>query len=714
MSVDGQVAVLRVEVAAVRFRLPDGDFAVLAGVTDEGEEVVLTGALAHVHEGESVDVTGTWRSHPRHGPQLAVERVRLREAASEAALLGHLGSIRHVGPRGAAWLLEHYGPQGVLDAIDRDPGRALRAVPGIGPARIAAAVGSWHEQAAQRAARLFLDIHGVPAAPAGRIIRALGPGAVEMLSADPYAITHLDGIGFATADALARALGTPPDAAGRIDAGLHHALAEAEQDGHCHLPRAELLARARRLLGTDAEDRLDALGARGGLVVEEDRVSAPILHAIERRLARSAHALATSAPALALRDPQRPTTGAFVPSDDQWSIVRAVLDHRLAVLTGGPGTGKSSAMRTLVDLLRGRKRSVRLCAPTGKAARRLGELTGAQATTIHRLLEWNPDPAAPGFARGPDDPITGTDLLIVDEASMLSVRLADALLGAVGPRTHVLLVGDVDQLAPVGPGRVLEDLIDSGAVPTVRLTEIFRQAARSLIVRAAHAINHGAPPPTAPGDDDVRDFFVIERDGAEAIFAETVALASQRLPAHYGLDPSAELLVLAPMHRGPAGIDALNTELRRRLNPDGAEIAGTRFRVGDSVLQSRNNHERQLMNGERGVLVHHDPEHDRVTLAGDDGRRIALDVGELSTLRLAYACSVHKAQGSQAPAVVVVVHRGHSLMLTRNLLYTAVTRAERVCVVVGERAALAHALCHRDAHRRHTRLAELVAEGSGR
>ena len=703
---DAHVVALSVEVAAVRFRVPDGDFAVLAGVTDSGEEVVLTGALAHVHEGESVEVAGTWQRHPRHGPQLAVARVRLLEAVSDAALLGHLGSIRHIGARGAAWLLEHHGPQRVLDEMDRDPGRALRAVPGIGPARIAAAVASWHEQATQRAVRLFLDTHGVPAAAAGRIARALGPDAVQTLRADPYAITQLDGIGFATADALAQALGTPPDAPGRLDAGLRHALTQAEQDGHCHLPRPELLARARRLLDADAEDRLDALGARGALVIEEDRVADPILHAIELRLARSARELATSAPALDLRDPQRPTNGAFVPTDDQWSIVQAVLDHRLAVLTGGPGTGKSSAMRALVDLLRSRKRTVRLCAPTGKAARRLGELTGAQATTIHRLLEYMP---GEGFARGPDDPITATDVLIVDEASMLSVQLADALLGAVGPRTHVLLVGDVDQLAPVGPGRVLEDLIDSGAVPTVRLTEIFRQAARSLIVRAAHAINHGAPPPTAPAEGDVRDFFVIERDGADAIFAETVALASERLPAHYGLDPRAELLVLAPMHRGPAGIDALNTELRRRLNPDGAAIAGTPLRVGDAVLQSKNNHERQLMNGERGVLVHHDPEHDRVTLACDDGRRIALDVGELSTLRLAHACSVHKAQGSQAPAVVVVVHRGHSLMLTRNLLYTAVTRAERVCVVVGERAALAHALAHRDAHARHTRLAELVA-----
>jgi len=289
------------------------------------------------------------------------------------------------------------------------------------------------------------------------------------------------------------------------------------------------------------------------------------------------------------------------------------------------------------------------------------------------------------------------------------VRLAEALFGAVGPRTHVLLVGDVDQLAPVGPGRVLDDLIESGRVPVVRLTEIFRQAARSLIVRAAHAVNDGDPPPTRTGPDDVRDFFFIERAGPDAIRDEVISLATSRLAGHYDLDARAEVLTVAPMHRGPAGIDALNADLRARLNPDGAGIAGTPLRVHDRVIQTKNNHERELMNGEMGVIEHHDAERDRVLLACDDGRRLALPVGELDTMRLAHAVSIHKAQGSQAPAVVVVLHRGHQPMLTRNLVYTAITRAERVCVVVGERAALYVALGRRDAHARHTRLAELVA-----
>ena len=322
----------------------------------------------------------------------------------------------------------------------------------------------------------------------------------------------------------------------------------------------------------------------------------------------------------------RPEVGTFVPSDDQWRGVTQALEHRLSILTGGPGTGKSATMRALVELVKARTGTARLCAPTGKAARRLSELTGADATTIHRLLEWIP---GEGFGRGPDDPIEGCDVLIVDEASMLSVYLAEALLGAVGPRTHVVLVGDVDQLAPVGPGRVLEDLIDAGVVPAVRLTEIFRQAARSMIVRAAHAINEGELPMAVPRPDDVRDFFVIERDGARAIFDEVCELAATRLPAHYDLDPAADVQVLAPMHKGPVGIDALNSELRARLNPDGAPIEGTPLRVGDKVMQTRNSYEHDLFNGERGVLraprrrVRQGPLRGRGRPAADAARRRA-------------------------------------------------------------------------------------------
>lgn len=698
---------LRVEVVALRWEAPEGGFAVVAAVSDAGDEVTLTGTLDHVHPGELLEVGGAWRRHSRHGWRFEVGSVRSLGPSGEAALLNLLSSVRHVGPSGARWLLERHGPEQVLDAVDADPRSALREVPGIGPSRIGPAVRSWEQLRGRRALRLFLAEHGVEAAAASRIERAFGPEAVELLRENPYAATEVDGVGFATADALARALGVGPGSPERLDAGVLHALAEAESDGHCLLPRLELERRSCELLGAQVGERIDELVARGRLVADGDLLADPAMDGLERRLARYVRELAGDEPTLRVNAVRRPREGAFVPSDDQWAVVDAVLGGRLAILTGGPGTGKTATMKALVDLMRGAGRRVRLCAPTGKAARRLSEATGAQATTIHRLLGWIPDE---GFEHGPGDPITGVDLLVVDEASMLSLQLADALLGAVGPRTHVLLVGDVDQLPPVGPGAVLGDLIESGVVATVRLTEVFRQAARSLIVRAAHSIHDGRLPQAEAGPGDVRDYFALSRAEPGDMFKEVVSLAAERLPGHYDLDPARDVLVLAPMHRGPLGVDALNAELRARRNPDGAPVPGGPLRVGDRVIQTRNDHERELMNGELGVIAHHDAERESVVFAADDGRRISLAVDELGTIRLAYAITVHKAQGSQAPAVVVPVFRGHHVMLTRNLLYTAVTRAERVCVLVTQPGALETALRRPDAGHRWTRLARLAAD----
>jgi exodeoxyribonuclease V alpha subunit len=704
-------AELSAEIVAVRWRAEDGGFAVVAALDDDGDEVILTGPIAHLHEGDTVEVSGTWREHPRFGRQVHVEQVRVGPPAGEDAILALLATVKHLGPAGAAFLFERHGPD-VLEIIDRDPGARLREVPGIGRARLRAAVASWQEQAGGRALRLLLAEHDVPAAVAAKVHTALGGGALALLQEDPYALARIDGIGFATADAVARALGTAHDAPARIDAGLHHALKAAEQDGHCYLPRAELMARATRLLELDAAAiaaRIDA----AGLVLDGDRVLEPRMDRTERRLAERVRELASAPPTLDIEVPEAPAPsgdGGVSPTPAQWAAVHAAAEHRLSILTGLPGTGKTATMRALVDLLRAGRRTVRLCAPTGKAARRLSEATGgAEATTIHRLLEYTP---GEGFLRDADDPLTGVDLLVVDEASMLDVRLAAALLDAVGPRTHVLLVGDVDQLAPVGPGRVLEDLIASDLLPATRLTEVFRQAARSLIIRAAHAIDRGEAPPTTAGPDDIRDFFLIERDRPEEVFDEVVALAAQRLPGHYALDPVADVQVLCPMHKGTVGIDALNATLRERLNPDGAPAKGTPLRLGDRVMQTRNNHERSFYNGEIAVVVASDPARQTITLVGDDGRRLTLESRETTTLRLAYACSVHKMQGSQAPAIVIALTRGHTPMLTRNLLYTAVTRSQTACVVVAERGTLPLALGRVDASRRNTRLVELVAGAS--
>ena len=691
---------LSAEVMAVRWS--GDDFAVVAAVTDDGEEVTLTGPLAHVHEGDCLELGGEWREHPRHGRQFNVARVRTAAPASEDALLAYLASVKHVGPSGAAWLFAQHGAS-VLAAIDADPSGRLGEVPGIGSRRLPASVRSWEERGGERAMRLFLDDHGVDAATASRLVRALvsGPSRpIEQLRADPYSITEIDGIGFATADALARALGLPADDPARLDAGIVHALREAAGDGHCHLPRGELEARAGRFLGTDVEDRIGTLVSSGRLVEDDDRLVDPRMDAVERRLARRVRELLGAEPSLEEpADPPRDLT------EEQWTAVRQACSHRLSILTGGPGTGKTFTMRTLVEAVRAQHRRVRLCAPTGKAARRLSEASGTEASTIHRLLEWSGEEG--GFTRNEHDPIPGADLLVVDEASMLSLSLADALLRAVGPKTHVLLVGDADQLPPVGAGRVLDDLVESRAVPAVRLTQIFRQARRSLIVRAAHAINHGEPPPTAPeSDQDLRDFFSVRRESGPEIFAEVVSLATTRLPAHYGLDPVAGVQVLSPMYRGPAGIDAFNEALRARVNPDGRAIGGTPFRVGDKVVETVNNHELNLMNGQTGVIA--DADSERITLSTDDDRIVRVPVQETSSWRLGYCLSIHKSQGGQWPAVVVALAAEHHVMLMRELLYTAVTRAQTVAVGVWSPRAL-HIALGRRAGRRHTRLAELVS-----
>nr|MBA2506663.1 AAA family ATPase [Thermoleophilaceae bacterium] len=447
--------------------------------------------------------------------------------------------------------------------------------------------------------------------------------------------------------------------------------------------------------GLLAELELDSV-----VVVDGDRVARRETAEAE---GRAAELLATLAHGEAVLSPPDDVDEAGDLSAEQLAAVKAAFSRRLSVVTGGPGTGKTTLVRAIVEQAAGAKIDVALCAPTGRAARRLSEATGHGATTIHRLLEWIP---GEGPARGADHPIE-CDLLVVDESSMLSLTVAGMLLEAIGEETHVVFIGDADQLPPVGAGKPFADLIESGAAPVARLEHVFRQAARSLIVQAAHAINRGELPRTTAEEDEVRDFFFIEHAGDGEIADAVVELAASRLATHYDIDPIREIQVLAPIYRGAVGVDSLNERLRARLNPDGARCLDGAFRAGDKLIQTRNDYDTGLMNGQIVMSVCEDDDGD-LRIESDDGRAITVPAERTAWLRPAYAISVHKSQGCEMPVVVLPVHSSHSVLLSRNLLYTAVTRARRACVMVGQPEAIRRAVRKAEAFRRHTRLAELI------
>ncbi|MGE4428638.1 MAG: AAA family ATPase [Solirubrobacteraceae bacterium] len=745
---------LDVEIVGVRFCSDDGTFAVIDALTVAGRDhEVLVGPVGHLDVGDRVRAAGRRSPHPKHGERFRVDRLESVAGDEDEAISRVLQRVPGVGPVAAERLIERFGDD-LLDRLAADPRDVLRRVRGLSGVKLDEAVEHWRSEEGGRAVRLLLERHRVDAATITRVVRAMGDEPdVARLREDPYGLTARSGIGFFTADAIALALGREPDGPDRLRAAALQALRDAELDGHCHLPHADLVSRTTRLLrargagGADDQrpiaDAVHALVEQGVVVEQDDRVATLELDEDERMVATLVADLVRAEPTLDVTLPHDPPAAqdddGRVPTPEQWEAVRLVATRRLTILTGGPGTGKTQTMRALVQAVRDGSQDdeapLLLCAPTGKAARRLAEATGAKATTVHRLLGFVP---GSGFQHDEDDPVAEGGVLVVDEASMLSLDLAVALLRAVGPHTHVLLVGDVDQLAPVGPGRVLQDLLESGAVPAVRLTRIFRQAERSLIVRAAHRINRGewplaapgsGPDGRAPGGEDrpnandgaaptdlpdptgqaeplIRDFFLLDRRDPIAIADEVLSLAVSRLPGHYGVDAVGGVQVLAAQRRGTCGVNELNRRLREALNPGGSKavtgVGGALLRAGDRVMQTRNDHDAEVMNGELGLLV-------RVvgpdaTVRMDDGRTLVIPVARLETWDLAYACTVHKAQGSSVPVVVIPVPAEHRHMLTRNLLYTAVTRAERACVVVADPSAVQHALGRVDGATRFTAL----------
>ena len=684
-----------------RWASDETGFAVLDAELD-GDEIVLVGPIAHLEQRERVRVTGTWQDDRRYGLQVKVAAAEPLAPSGESALIAYLRRVKHVGGARAARLLERYG-EDVLDAVDRDPVAAFRAL-GLSPRRTNEAVRSWNALRSTRALHLMLAPHGL-AWLVPRIVKEYGDRAHAVVRKRPYELTSVFGVGFHTADRIARAQGVPVDSPARTRAAVLHVLSEAEKDGSTCLPIAELAAATAAVLDgppPTAELLVDMV-QDGALVIERAMWAyRPATAALEAELAERVRRLADAPPRLSV--PAGAQQGDLVPAPEQWEAVRAAFASRLSIVTGGPGTGKTATIRLICSAAAEQGASPVLVAPTGRAARRMAESTGLDASTIHSALGWIP-------GEGPTVDELDGDVLIVDETSMANLELLVTLLRAVGPRMHVVLVGDADQLAPVGAGKPFAELVATGPAPVARLEHIFRQAAGSMIVQGAHAVRSGEPPSFAAREGLTRDLFMIEHEDPRAALDEVVSLVVRRLPAHFGVDPLADIQVFAPVYKGVLGIDALNARLRAALNPDGRAVLGGRLRIGDKLmLAGRNLHDLGLMNGTILRLVEH-REDDGELLVAAEGAVIALPEDEAPRLQLAYACSVHKGQGIELPIAIVIAHpAAGARFLRRELLYTAMTRARTATVIVGRRTVVARAAATPDTSRRHSRLGERLAE----
>ncbi len=686
-----------VEVLGVIFRAEDDGYAVLEVQDAEScESFALIGPVAHLGAGDRAEVSGDWQTHSRYGRQLRAQGALPLDPADRKGQIAYLTSLRHIGPARAERLVEEHG-EGVLRTIAADPAGVFGSLSGVSAKQASAAADSWHASRAVRDLHVQLAPHGL-AHLAAPIHARYGERSMAVLHEDPYRLTEVEGVGFARADKIALGAGVPPESDRRAQAAAAFVLGEAEQQGHTFLPLAELARRAAKLLGLAPDP--DVLIAARGLLAEEGRVYRQPTHTREIAVAKTLRSRAGAGPHLdhqpAVENPDGELT------EEQWAAVRGAFASRVSVLTGGPGVGKTVCTQAIVTEAEAAKATIALCAPTGRAARRLEEATGHEAQTIHRMLEWMPgrDPTY-----RPAHPLPA-DLVIVDEASMLNLRLLEVLLDGLAESTHVVLVGDADQLPPIGAGKPFEDLIAAGVAPVVRLNQIFRRAAQSMITTAAHEINQGRAPHLRPKAGQEHDFFFIDRPNPERALETVVEVVAERAPKRFGIDPIREVQVLAPMYKGAVGIEALNERLQARLNPSGRPALNGRFRIGDRLIQTRNSHELGLMNGSIVFLRSEDPEEEAILVDKDDGGSLVIPYRETATLRLAYAISVHKAQGCEVPVVVGVCHRSHARMLTRPLLYTAITRARNSCVLVGDPAALAIAVRRDDSGARHSGLAE--------
>lgn len=728
-------SVLEAVLERVTFQSEETGYTIARVATERSGSELLTvvGPLLGAQVGESLRLTGRWTSHPRYGKQFEVWSYATVLPATIQGIQRYLGSglIKGIGPKMAERIVDHFGLD-TLEVIEESPQRLVE-VPGLGPKRTKLIAAAWEEQKVIKEVMIFLQGVGVSTSIAVRIFKQYGDQSVEVVRAQPYRLADdVWGIGFKTADTIAQAVGIPHDSPERVKAGLRYTLSQAADDGHCYLPAPNLIGDAVKILDVPAElvaACLEESAAAEEVVREEvpagDNVVPAVylvpFHRAELSLASGLlsllHAGHDRLKVFADVDWDKAErwlhgqTGADLAAE-QRQAVRLALTQKVSVLTGGPGCGKSFTVRSIVTLARAKRAKVILAAPTGRAAKRLSELTGHEATTVHRLLQLRPGGDAT-FDR--DNPLDA-DLVVVDEASMLDLLLANKLVKAVAPGTHLLFVGDVDQLPSVGAGEVLKDLLAADDIPRVRLTQIFRQAQESGVVVNAHRVNTGLPPVL----EGMKDFFLFPAEEAEEIAELTVDVVARRIPRKFGLNPRRDVQVLAPMHRGAAGAGALNLALQEALTParDGLperRYGGRVFRPGDKVTQLRNNYDKGaagVFNGTVGVVTDIRPDDHKLTVLTDEDESVDYAFDELDELAHAYAVSIHRSQGSEYPCVVIPLSTSAWMMLQRNLLYTAITRAKRLVVIVGSRRALAQAVRTRGAGRRHTSLTFRLSPGA--
>ncbi|HEY1851134.1 MAG TPA: ATP-dependent RecD-like DNA helicase [Candidatus Binataceae bacterium] len=684
--------------------------------------VTVVGHAATISAGEWITASGDWVNDRTHGQQFKARFLKTSEPTSIEGIEKYLssGMIRGVGPVYAKKLLRAFGEK-VFEVIETQADR-LREVDGIGPVRAGRIVSAWAEQKAVREIMVFLHSHGVGTARAVRIFKTYGADAIQVMTENPYRLARdIRGIGFKTADAIAMKLGIEKTAIMRVRAGISYALTEAVDDGHCGLPTDELVPLAEKLLEVPQQLIRTALELelQEGTVVADRVVETPCvfltgLYRAERTIAERLMRLANGTlpwpwidPGKALPWAEKRIGLAF--AESQVAAIRLALMSKVLVITGGPGVGKTTIVNAILRILAAKGVSLLLCAPTGRAAKRMTEATGFEAKTIHRLLEV--DPKGGGFKRGDDNPLD-CDLLVVDETSMVDVMLMQALMKAMPDKAALLLVGDIDQLPSVGPGQVLADVISSGTMPVVRLTEVFRQAAQSRIITSAHRINEGSIPDLSPPRAE-SDFYFVQADDPETAVGRIIELVKTRIPKRFGFDPIRDIQVLCPMNRGGAGARSLNIELQAALNPAGdrkVERFGWTFAPGDKVMQIENDYDKEVYNGDIGYIDDVDPDAGEI-VASFDGRSVTYGFGELDMLVPAYAATIHKSQGSEYPAVIIPMLTQHYAMLQRNLLYTGVTRGKRLVVLVGQKKAVAIAVRNVSGRRRWSKLAEWLSAG---